>query len=394
MLKLTVHDESGAPVRIRLEGKITAAWTSELEECWRSWLPRPVVIDLSEVDYADAAGRYLLAWMKASGVEFGSCSLPMRELLEGVGAAPIRKRRLRGAVPLALVLTIIHGTATVARAEPLRLTLPRAVEIASSPEGSTRIQLADEAVRQAEARAKQQRASLLPNVDGYLAYQNQTRNLAAFGFRIQSPIPGLQIPKFVGPFSTVDVRATFSQSVFDLASIRRYQSSKAVVQGARADREYSSDQVAATVVRAYLTALKADADVETAQANVDLAAAVVKQVEEQKAAGTGVGIEVTRARVQLANERQRLLVAGNDRRRARLNLLRAVGLRLDTDVELEGKLVYELPGSDVPMLLDKLGALGITSKFTLKRQCDNELDIADCTDRDAAHGLVEKESQP
>ena len=41
---------------------------------------------------------------------------------------------------------------------------------------------------------------------------------------------------------------------------------------------------------------------------------MLKQAENQKAAGTGTGIEITRARVQLANDRQRLLVAENARR--------------------------------------------------------------------------------
>ena len=57
------------------------------------------------------------------------------------------------------------------------------------------------------------------------------------------------------------------------------------------------EQVAAQVARAYLArAVKADADVETAQANVTLSEALLKQAENQKTAGTGTGIEITRAR--------------------------------------------------------------------------------------------------
>ena len=85
------------------------------------------------------------------------------------------------------------------------------------------------------------------------------------------------------------------------------------------------------MARAYLAAVKADADVETAQANVTLSQALLKQAENQKTAGTGTGIEITRAKVQLANDRQRLLVAQNARRSAHLQLLRAMGLRLDTE---------------------------------------------------------------
>ena len=65
-----------------------------------------------------------------------------------------------------------------------------------------------------------------------------------------------------------------------------------------------------------------------------------KQAEDQKSAGTGTGIEITRAKVQLANDRQRLLVAQNQRRSAELQLLRAMGMRLDTELRLTDKLQY------------------------------------------------------
>ena len=44
--------------------------------------------------------------------------------------------------------------------------------------------------------------------------------------------------------------------------------------------------------------------------------------------------------VQLANDRQRLVVAENDRRRAGLNLMRAMGLKMDATVVLTDKLAY------------------------------------------------------
>ncbi len=104
--------------------------------------------------------------------------------------------------------------------------------------------------------------------------------------------------------------------MFDFSSIRRFQASKVGVSAARSDVDSTEEQVAAQVARAYLAAVKGDADVETAQANVTLSEALLKQAENQKAAGTGTGIEITRAKVQLANDRQRLLVAQNARRSA------------------------------------------------------------------------------
>ena len=225
-------------------------------------------------------------------------------------------------------------------AGPLQLSLKRAVEIATAPEGNTRMQLSGEALKQAQLRSAEARAALLPDVEAAFSEQNQTRNLAALGIKVTVPIPGFQFPAFAGPFSTMDARVTGSQSVFDFSSIRRYQASKVGIATAKSDLSGSEEQVAAQVARAYLTAVKADADVETAQSNITLSEAVLKQAENQKAAGTGTGIEITRARVQLANDRQRLLVAQNQRRSAQLQLLRAMGARLDTDLDLTDKLAY------------------------------------------------------
>jgi outer membrane protein TolC len=89
-----------------------------------------------------------------------------------------------------------------------------------------------------------------------------------------------------------------------------------------------------------VTGLRAEAALETTKANVELSEALLKLAQSQKAAGTGTGIEITRAEVQLANDNQRMLVAQNDVERAHLQLLKVIGLRLDNRVELLGKLEY------------------------------------------------------
>ena len=222
----------------------------------------------------------------------------------------------------------------------LRLSLGQAVEIALQPKGNARIQIAEQLIRQAQARSSQTRAALLPDLSGSVARQSQTRNLAALGLQVQTPIPGVVIPRFVGPFSTFDARAFVSQKIFDLAAIRRFQASRAGVRLSRAEDESTRDLVSQQVGRGYLGAMRAEASLETAQANLDLARALLRLATNQKAAGTGTGIEVTRARVQLAHERQRVLAAGNERRRTHLELLKLLGLRLDTRLELTDRLAY------------------------------------------------------
>jgi outer membrane protein TolC len=247
---------------------------------------------------------------------------------------------------LIAVLLISPAFAQLQNRPPvLPLSLKQAVEIALAPEGSTRVRLAEEALKQAESRANQARAALLPDLESYVQYQNQTNNIKAFGFNFASfipPIPGLNFnfPSLLGPFSLVDVRANVNQSVFDFSSIRRYQASKVAIEATKADNEGTRDQVTDQVARAYLAALRAQASLDTARANVELSDALVRLAQSQKTAGTGTGIEITRAQVQLANDRQLALVAENEVDRSRLQLLKVIGLRLDNPVELTGKLEY------------------------------------------------------
>jgi outer membrane protein TolC len=263
----------------------------------------------------------------------------------------------------------VFAAQVASAAGPIQLSLKRAVEVAVSPEGNTSIQLSGEALKQAQARSAQARAALLPDLEASVAERNQTESLAAMGIKIVVPIPNFQFPTFVGPFTTMDARATVTQSVFDFSSIRRFQASKVGVSAAKSDIDSTEEQVAAQVARAYLAAVRADADVESAQSDVTLAEAVLKQAENQKAAGTGTGIEITRAKVQLANDRQRLLVAGNQRTSARLQLMRVMGLRLDTELELTDKLAY-IPVDAVT--IEQAKAQALKERPDLKAQQERE----------------------
>jgi len=253
---------------------------------------------------------------------------------------------------------------------PVDLSLKRAVAVAISAQGNTNIQLSGEALKQAQSRALQARSALLPDLEGAFNDRSQTVNLAAEGLTsIKLPFAGFAFPSLVGPFTTVDARLSVQQSVFDFASIRRFQASKVGVSAATQELDSTAESVAAQVARAYLAAVRADADVETANANATLSDAVLTQAGNQKKAGTGTGIEVTRAKVQLANDRQHLLVAENARRSAHLELLRAMGTPLATEVRLTDKLGY-VPVDAVT--LEQAKAQALQARPDLKAQQQRE----------------------
>ena len=238
---------------------------------------------------------------------------------------------------------VLFLAAALAQAQDtLPLSLKRAVEIALAPEGSPRVALAEESIRQSQTGVAQARAAFLPDLEASVSDQNETVNLKTFGLNFQTLLPpGLNFPSLVGPFSVFDARATVQQSVFDFSSIRKYQSSKVTVEAVKADSEATRNQVSDAVARAYLACLRADAKLETEKANVDLSDALLKQAGRQKTAGTGLAIEITRAQVQLANDKQNMIVAENDRRKAVLQLLRAMGLNLDAQIQFTDKLLYK-----------------------------------------------------
>jgi outer membrane protein len=305
---------------------------------------------------------------------------------------------------VAVPFTSLAADANAARAAsddiqqrgPLRLTLKRAVELALSPEGNTYIQLADENLKQAKMRSIEARSALLPDIEGQAGRLTRMQSLSALGLdlatdtaltgalgscttsicqSIEKPVlDGIiaHVPRVVGPYSSVDVRATAAQSLFNLANITRYQASRVGVRASKQDRSNTDQQVSSTVAKAYLAALRTNADVEAGEADVALAQALLKQSENQKEAGTGTGLDVTRAKVQLADEQQRLLVDRNARTKSYLQLLRVIGLNLATEVELTDKLKFD---QVEPVTLEQAEAAAFKKRADYKAQADRE-DVA------------------
>jgi outer membrane protein len=108
---------------------------------------------------------------------------------------------------------------------------------------------------------------------------------------------------------------------------------------------------------------------EASQANVELAESILKLALNQKEAGTGTGIDITRARVQLANERQQLLIDENGHHEQQLQLLRAIGLRLDGGVKLIDTL--SIPSIE-PITVEEAVRLGLEARADYLAQQQRE----------------------
>jgi outer membrane protein len=219
----------------------------------------------------------------------------------------------------------------VAADSTIRLTLHDAVRLAARQNAS--VESARHRVEAAEARVTQRRADLLPTFSATVAEHGSTLNSAAL-FPIDFPSAPGQPPLFardgslLGPLNVFDARARVSQSLLDPGAISRLRGARTSVQAAGADVANVADVAATTAANAYLTVLRADAVYGARLADSTLAAELLTIAQDQLRAGTGVALDVTRARSQLTGARTQLIVARNDRDRTRVELERALGLPL------------------------------------------------------------------
>ena len=241
-------------------------------------------------------------------------------------------RTLSPGFQLALLVVFLAFLARAASAQQvsgdttIRLSLGETVRLAARQ--NTAVESARYRVEAAQARVTQRRADLLPTVSGLATERRTTLNSAA-AFPIELPVAGID-PRgtILGPLDVFDVRARLSQSLYDPAARARVQSARTGVAAAGADVGQTADLAAATAANAYLGVLRADAVYQARVQDSTLAADLLRIAQDQLTAGTGVALDVTRARSQLTGARSQLITARNERDRTRIDLSRTLSLPL------------------------------------------------------------------
>ena len=230
----------------------------------------------------------------------------------------------------------IPGAARIATGQPPTLSYEDAVRLAIDNNLATLE--AHERRNEARGEKDQARAPLLPNISGAAYQASLTENLVALGFQ-PGIIPGFN-STFIGPFKNFDARLLLTQKIFDLSAIRSYQAGKAGVRVAELQEALAREQVASRTGLIYLEALRAERAVVAAQANVELAQALLQLAQDQRNAGVGTGVDVTRAQTRLAEQQVGLAQAQTASETARLNLQRVVGLPLGSPLTLTDQLRF------------------------------------------------------
>lgn len=208
----------------------------------------------------------------------------------------------------------------------LRLSMREAMQVAVGDNPT--VQLLRERIIQAEGEAFTQRGTLLPNLSARVSGARRRFFLGSFGGAadVSSPI------------DFYESRVALTQNIFSLSLIQKWRAARTNVEVATLDSETTKMDTMAVVGLAYLETLRARKAVKARWADAKLNKELLHLSVERKAAGMATSLDVTRARVQFENEKQRLLVAKNDKHRAQLNLSRAIGLSFDVELVLTDKL--------------------------------------------------------
>jgi outer membrane protein TolC len=237
-------------------------------------------------------------------------------------------------VILALGSLICAAFSAAQEPAPYRLTLQEAIQKAL--QSNLSVLVADTRVEEAEGtRARRLSAALLPRVrvQSYANFQN--RDLRAFGISF----PGT--PEVVGPFSNYDFRVYGEQNLVDLQSYRGWKASERALDAGKMDYQDARDLIIRAIAGLYLSAQSAAARVEAAQSRVTASDVLYKLAKDRHDAGTATGVDVLRSQVQLANDKQALLVAQNQYKQSLLALARNIGMSPSTPLELAERLLYQ-----------------------------------------------------
>jgi outer membrane protein TolC len=207
-------------------------------------------------------------------------------------------------------------------ADAVRLGRERAVSAA----------LARLGVHAATLRASEQTGQLLPTVNGSAGWSRQTNNLATFGIAL----PGF--PTVTDPFSLYSLEAEAHQVLFDGNLFSRVTAAHDSVDAAQNDARAAADQAGAMAGLAYLRVLSAQETVAAREADSGVAADLLHQAEQMRAAGVSPNIDVTRAEVNAKAVQTQLILARNALERSQLDLAQALDLPADTTLALADSL--------------------------------------------------------
>ena len=185
--------------------------------------------------------------------------------------------------------------------------------------------LQNEAQLGANGQRLQALQTLLPTLQGGARVQVAQTDLAAEGLRITG------FPQVIGPYGSVDFRASLVMSLFNLPALENYLAARHNFQAAKLSAEDARDMVVLSVGNAYLLVIADQSRVTNAEAQVKSTKSSLDQAVANHTAGTSPLLDELRARVDYQTQEQTLIQAQNQLQKDKIALARAIGLPLEQE---------------------------------------------------------------
>ena len=233
------------------------------------------------------------------------------------------------------IAVVFFGTSNVFAGELPSQSLSLDEAITKGLQANINVKIADTKIEEAGGTLARKQSAYLPHarIETPVAYQ--TRNLKTQGIDIPS------MPSVTDPYKTFDFRVYGDQTLFDLQSYHNIKASQMDKSARINDFEDVKSQIIRLIAVNYIIAQYAAARVETNEICVKTSEVLEKLAINQQAAGVADGLDVLRSKVQLANDRQNLLVVKNSYEKTLLVLARSIGMDMDTPLVLTDKLNFK-----------------------------------------------------
>ncbi len=221
--------------------------------------------------------------------------------------APVSAGDLLGGVP--------RGRAS---GQVLRLSLAQAVS--RGLQANLAALLASSQTASARAGRLAALSGLLPHVQAQAYDLRQKVSLAAFGINF----PG--VPPIIGPFNVADARLYLHENLLSLSNFQQWRAARAGAQAAASSYRQIRNLVVEAVSDQYQLTLADAASLAAAQAQLATATQAWRQARDKEKSGLVNALDVVRAQVQRAAERQRVIAARYALAGQRLRFARMIGL--------------------------------------------------------------------
>lgn len=235
-----------------------------------------------------------------------------------------------------ILAAVLFGTSSAygGSSSPHILSLDEA--ITKGLKTNVNVTVAAARIDEAAGTLERRKSAYLPHVRIETPVAYQTRDLRTMGL---PDIPG--IPSVVGPYTSYDLRVYGDQSLLDLQSYHSIKAGEKDKKARAKDYEDIRSLIIRQVAFNYIGAQYAAARVETAESRVRASEALEALARHQREAGLADGLDVLRAQVQLANDRQNRLVTRNSYEQSLLVLARSIGDDMATPIVLAEKLGFK-----------------------------------------------------